>query len=199
MRHILALLVGALSISAAHAHSLTVEKGEHYGPGDTTIPWEVATAHAQIRREDVGRPGAIFIGVTTETGRMMTLSEAGWEPFAAGTVNPAAVFETLPRRFNMFVFNTRDLDRYGRFRYDTGLSGRTLCEAAQALGTEQFAMAVGYGVLTEEAEATIARAQEVGSSLNVDHMRLAFVNNDMMANTKWNEVYRIDCVPDGGG
>lgn len=199
MRTLLATLLGALSISSVHAHSLSVEKGYHYGPMDTEIPWEVATAHAQIRSEDVGRPGAIFVGVTTETGRMMTLSENGWEPFAAGTVAPAVVFTALPRKHRLFVFNTRDLDSRGRLRYDTGLTGQTLCDAAIALGTERFAMAVGYGALDDEAEATIDRAQALGSGLDIDHMRLAFANNDMMANKKWNEVFRVDCTPDGGG
>lgn len=198
MRHYLATLIGILLITTAHAHSLTIETGYHDFTEPPT-PWEVATAHAHIRAADVGQPGAIFVGATTDRGRMMTLSESGWVPFSAGTVAPAVVFSALPPSHDLFVFNTRDYDRHGRFRYDLGLSGHTLCEAARALGTDRFAIGVGYGVLDEDAVRTIERAQSLGSKLDVDHIRLAFVNNDMMQGKKWNEVYRVDCGPVGGG
>jgi hypothetical protein len=198
MRSSFAILLAALSISAAHAHSLTIEKGDYY-VGETVIQWEVATAHARIRAADVGRPGAMFVGATTDRGRMMTLTEQGWVPFSAGTVAPAAVFDALPNSHSVIVFNSRDLDRHGKHRYDTGLTGETLCDAAHALGTSRFAIAVGYGVLDQSSEAIIERAQSLGTGLDVDHMRLAFVNSDMMNKKKWNEVYRVECVRDGGG
>ncbi len=198
MRSFLATLLAALSIPAAHAHSLTIEKGDYY-VGETVIQWEVATAHARIRAADVGQPGAIFVGATTDRGRMMTFSENRWVPFSAGTVAPAVVFDALPGSHSLVVFNSRDIGRYGRPIYDTGLTGQTLCDAALALGTSRFAIAVGYGVLDERAEATIERAQSVGSALDVDHIRLAFVNSDMMQNKKWNEVYRVECAREGGG
>lgn len=198
MRHFFAMLIGVFSIAAVHAHSLTIETGYH-GSEESPIPWEVATAHAHIRAADVGQPGAIFVGATTDRGRMMTLSESGWVPFSAGTVAPAIMFNALPSSHDLYVFNTRDYDRHGRLRYDLGLPGHTLCEAARALGTDRFAIGVGYGVLDEDAVRTIERAQSLGSRLDVDHIRLAFVNNDMMQGKKWNEVYRVDCGPVGGG
>lgn len=199
MRTFLGVLFGALTFSTAHAaHDLRLERGYVYF-GEDSIPWEVATARADVRGADRGRPGAVFVAVMTRSGKMMALTTAGWEPFTGGLVPPAAVFQSLPSSPSLVVFNSRDTDRRGRRLYDTGLPGRTLCEAAAMLGASDFTLAVGYGVLTQDDEATIDRMRSLGSKLDLDHMRLAFVHRNMRNHNKWSEVYRLDCGSSGLG
>lgn len=186
MRALLCVLLGALPFPCAHAHDLIIKREEVIGMGDSSTMFEIATARADIRRSDRGRPGAVFVAVTTQTGGMMGFTTGGWKKFSGGLLAPAAVFEKLPSSHSMVIFD-------GRNPKPMRLSGKTLCEAAAKLGATGFAMAVGYGVLTPDDEATIDRMISLGSKIDLRHMRLAFVHRNMQTKNKWSEVYRVNC------
>lgn len=196
MRLLPGALLGALfvGINAHAAHDLVIAKG--YFDSIDSVPWEVATARADIRSKDRDLPGAVFVAVTTASGGMMVFTTNGWKPFSGGLLMPAATFDHLPDAHSIVVFNSRDTYLRRKRLPETSLSGQTLCQAAEKLGADGFAMAVGYGVLTQDAEEQIERMRSLGSGIDLDHMRLAFVNRDMTKHKKWREVYRVDCTPD---
>lgn len=200
LSRVLSILILALGVHAqAYGHALTIEEGEEPMLGDAVRKWERATAHAYIDAADQGRTGAVFIGITNDDNGILTLSPIRWEVFTGGLPTPTTFFDALPSAYDVIVFDASQVDAAGRHVYDLGLVGNTLCEAAHAMESDYFTVAIGYGVVDETHETTLERVQNLGAMIDVDHVRLAHAYNDMLVNKRWEKVYERSCPILTGG
>lgn len=189
MRPLLVLL--SLAASLVLSFSALAHSGDyviHRDP-DGVVLYEKITIQFDLAGEDIGRPGAYFIGLEGDHGNYYVQTPQGWEKFQGGIPNSYLDVPSLSGTLSLVLFETGKVTPAG--------SNQTICDTLRnQTGSDKVNIWLGYGVLLPEHEERIATMHKINNPrMTPDHLRRFYVFETAGTDNRTSKVLSLDCTP----
>ena len=191
------LLLALTSLSYAHDGDYLIKKecvNNSEGPTCFLVGERIDVIF-DIRAEDVGKKGGLYVAVQTENGDIQFLTPSGWTD-GMNAYNYLELLPVLPGQKRATILNWEKSP--GASAEGVDLS-RSICAIAGKYGVHTIELWVGYGAVQKEAEEMIENYESiVVKEKPENHFRIVYAFEDGRKNNKYGQVIKFQCNATNG-